>query len=90
MWAQRCHRRYGDFDVVLEDVACDEVVGGPIVRRSDAGHASRVARQQERDVDPGLPKCGFGRALARPGLDQRDRSALQRRMMLAWLMRCRF
>jgi hypothetical protein len=56
------------------------------------GNAAWIARQEEADADPsfaGAAGYTLGRTLTVLVLDQRDRSALQGRMMLAGLMRCR-
>jgi hypothetical protein len=77
--------------MAVEDAAADDVTGRAVVKPRGGGNGARVAWRQEADADPGfagLARYKLGRALAL--LDQRDRSALQRRMMLAaGLMRCR-
>jgi hypothetical protein len=86
---QRWRTLYGDFDAAVEDSGADDVAGGAIVERRDGGDEVRVARQRECEADLGVAECGLGQALLRPAADQRDRSALQRRMLLLGLMRCR-
>jgi hypothetical protein len=73
----------------VEDSGADDVAGGAIVERRGGGDEVRVARQWECEADLGVAECGLGQALSRPAADQRDRSALQRRMLLLGLMRCR-
>jgi len=80
---------YGDFDTAVEDAAADDVAGGVIAEPRGGGEEARVAAQQGSEADLGLARCWLGRALSRPALDQRDRSAQQRRMRLPGLMRCR-
>src|ERR1700757_4777782 len=88
-WGQRCRRLYGDFDKAVAAAAANEVSGGVIGEPGGGGDEAPVARQQGSEADLGLARCWFGRALSRPVLDQRDRSAQQRRMRLPGLMRCR-
>ena len=80
---------YGDFDTAVEDAAADDVAGGVIAEPRGGGEEVGVAGQQESEADLGLAGCWLGRALTRPALDQRDRSAEQQRMRLLGLMRCR-
>ena len=79
--------------MAVEDAAADDVTGRAVVKPRGGGNGARVAWRQEADADPGfagLARYKLGRALALLVLDQRDPSALQRRMMLAaGLMRCR-
>jgi hypothetical protein len=77
---------YGDFGTAVEDAAADDVAGGVMVEPRGGGDEARVARQQGSEADLGLAGCWHGRALSRPVLDQRDRSAQRR---LPGLMRCR-
>jgi hypothetical protein len=91
-WGQRCRTLYGDFDVAVEDAAADEVAGRAMAEPDGGGNAAWVARQEEADADPSFAgSAGYtlGRTPTVLVLDQRDRSALQGRMMLAGLMRCR-
>jgi hypothetical protein len=53
------------------------------------GGEAPVARQREGEADLGFAGCRLGRALPRLVLDQRDRSAQQRRMRLPGLMKYR-
>ena len=80
---------YGDFDTAVEDAAADDVAGGVIAEPRGGGEEVGVAGQQESEADLGLAGCCSGLALSRPALDQRDRSAQQRRMRLPGFMRCR-
>jgi hypothetical protein len=83
---------YGDFDTAVEDAAADEVAGRAMAEPPGGGDAAWVARREEADADPSFAgSAGYtlGRTLTVLVLDQRDRSALQGRMMLAGLMRCR-
>jgi hypothetical protein len=81
--------RYGDFDKAVEDAAADDVAGGVIAEPRGGGDEARVAGQQGSEANLGLAGCWLGRALSRPVLDQRDKSAQQRRMRLPELMRRR-
>jgi hypothetical protein len=65
------------------------VAGGATAEPRGGGGEARVARQRACEADLGVAECGLGQALLRPAADQRDRSALQRRMLLLGLMRCR-
>jgi len=87
--AQRHRTLYGDFEAALEDEAADDVTGGVIAQPRGGGNEAGAARQQECEGDLGLAGAQPGRALPRLALDQRDRSAQQRWMRLAGLMRCR-
>ena len=86
---QRCCRLYGDFDTTVEDVAADDVAGGMIAEPHGGSDGARLAGQQGSEADPRLAGYWLGRALSRPTLDRRDRSAQQRRTSLSGLMRCR-
>jgi hypothetical protein len=81
--------RYGDFDKAVEDAAADDVAGGVIVAPRAGGDEARLARQQGSEADLGVAGCWLGRALSRPALERRDKSAQQRRKRLPELMRCR-
>ena len=86
---RRCCARYGDFGTVPADVAAADVARGVIVRRRGAGDAARDARERELDADlsfAGLAGWRLGRVRPRPGLDRRDRLALQRWVRLAAIM----
>ena len=89
MWPQRCRRLYGDFDTAVEDAAADDVAGGVIAEPGGGGDEVGVAGQQGSEADLGVVECWLGRAPSRPALDQRDRSAQQRRMRSPGLMTCR-
>jgi hypothetical protein len=78
--------------MAVEDAAADDVAGAAIAELRGGGNGARVARRQEADADPGfagLARYKLGRALPLLVLDRRDRSALQGRMTLRGLMRCR-
>jgi hypothetical protein len=63
-----------------------------MMKPDGGGNEVRGAWQQEPDTDPsfaGSAGYALGRTLTLLILDQRDRSALQGRMMLGGLMRCR-
>jgi hypothetical protein len=89
MWAAALRRLYGDFDRSVADWAGDNVAGGVIAEPRGGGDEARVARERGPEADLGVSGCWLGRALSRPALDQRDRSAQQRRMRWPGLMRCR-
>ena len=83
---------YGDFGVAVDDAGFGEVSGRAIVKPDGGGNEARGAWQQETDADAsftGWAGYPLGRTLTVLVLDQRDRSALQGRMMLGGLMRCR-
>ena len=86
---QRCRRLYGDFGTGVAEAGTDDVAGGVIFEPSGGGGEARVAWQQGSEADLGLAGCWLGRALSRPALGQRDRSAQQRRKGSPGLMRCR-
>ena len=73
----------------FEDGAGDDVAGGVMAEPRGDGNEVRVVLQREREADLGVAECGLGRALLWLAADQRDRSVLQRWMMLRGLMRCR-
>jgi hypothetical protein len=90
--AERCRTLYGDFDVAVDDAAAGDVAGTAIVEPDGSGNEARGALQQESDADPSFAgSAGYtlGRTLTLLVLDQRDRSALQGRMMVREFMRCR-
>jgi len=80
---------YGDFDAAVENAAAVEVAGGAIAEPRGAGDEARLIWQQRSKSDLGLAGWRLGRALSRPALDERDRSAQQWRMRLVRLTMCR-